>query len=131
MPRINARSSRPKLKLEHLEGRDVPAVLTIPTFADGLVADVNLDGAFDLVIDNASTISDRWFATAGIGQERGVFEFHLGGIAPGTVINSPSFGFDAQSFTSSTVNAVTTFPRLVLQSYAGDGAVTLADGNAA
>src|SRR4051812_15866305 len=91
------------LRLEALEGRALLATLTIPTIADGLVADRNLDGVYDDAVLNGTSISDRWFqgVNAPIGQERGVFEFDLSSIAAGSPLVSAKFQFYVTSFTSS------------------------------
>jgi hypothetical protein len=52
-----------------------------------------------------------------IGQERGVFEFNLAGIAPGSTINSAAFEFEVSSFTSGSAGD----PQLVIRAFAGDG----------
>ena len=98
------------------------------TVADGTVADRNLDGSYDTVDTTNSSISDRWFTDPTIGQERGVFEFDLSRIAPGTPILSATIALDVTSYTASTVGGVTTYPQANFMAAAGTGTVTTADG---
>lgn len=114
---------RRQLLLESLESRRLLAQLELTAVADGEVADTDLDGAFETVSTNGLTISDRWFSSP-IGQERGVFEFDLAGIPSGATVTSAKIGLDVASFTSPPN------PGLVFRSYAGDGVITLADGDA-
>ncbi len=76
----------------------------------------------------SQSITDRWFTDPTIGQERGVFEFDLSRIAPGTPILSATIALEVTSFTSSTVGGVTTYPQLNFMAAAGTGTVTTADG---
>ncbi len=111
----------------------LPQVASIPftTMADGTVSDRNLDGVYDSVNTTGTSITDRWFTDPTIGQERGIFEFNLSRIAPGTPIQSVTIGLQVTSFTSTSVGGVVTDPQLVFQAYAGTGSVTTADGSAA
>ena len=108
----------------------LPQVANIPftTVADGTVADRNLDGTYDAVDTTSPSITDRWFTDPTIGQERGVFEFDLSRIAPGTPILSATIALDVTSYKSSTVSGVTTYPQLNFMAAAGTGTVTTADG---
>ena len=108
----------------------LPQVANIPftTVADGTVADRNLDGTYDAVDTTSSSITDRWFTDPTIGQERGVFEFDLSRIAPGTPILSATIALDVTSYTASTVGGVTTYPQLNFMAATGSGSVTTADG---
>jgi|GEM_PF-2234808 len=116
-----------RLRLETLERRHLLAALTLTTTADGMVMDTNHDGVFDSVNSTSATISNRWFNPPTTpAQERGIFEFDLRDIAAGSTIDSASFAFHVQSFTSG--DGV--YPRFVLRAYAGDGAITLADATA-
>ena len=110
----------------------LPQVASIPftTVADGTVSDRNLDGVYDSVNTTGTSITDRWFTDPTIGQERGIFEFNLSRIAPGTPIQSVTIGLQVTSFTSTSVAGVVTYPQLVFQAYAGTGSVTTADGSA-
>ncbi len=108
----------------------LPQVANIPftTVADGTVADRNLDGTYDTVDTTSPSITDRWFTDPTIGQERGVFEFDLSRIAPGTPILSATIALDVTSYTALTVGGVTTYPQLDFMAAAGTGTVTTADG---
>ncbi len=94
----------------------LPQVANIPftTIADGTVADRNLDGTYDTVDTTNQSITDRWFTDPTIGQERGVFEFDLSRIAPGTPILSATIALDVTSYTAGTVGGVTTYPQAQL-----------------
>ena len=109
---------------------NLPKVENIPfiTVADGTVADRNLDGTYDAVDTTSSSITDRWFTDPTIGQERGVFEFNLSRIAPGTPILSATIALDITSLTSSSVGGVTTDPQINFVAATGTGSVTTADG---
>ncbi len=129
MVRKPNRKQRRKLDFDRLESRAVPAILSLPTTADGQVSDTNLDGTFETLNTTDITISDRWFSPSigpGIGEERGVFEFDLRGIAPGSTINGAALSIRVASFTSSLPD----LPQLVVRTQAGDGAVTLSDATA-
>ena len=119
------RLKRRRLLLEPLEPRRLLAHLELPAIADGLVADRDLDGTFETAVEGNASILDRWFTNAEIGQERGVFEFDLTGIATGATVSAAKIGLD---FTS---RATSPDPGLVFQSYSGDGTITVADGDAA
>ena len=116
---------RRSLFLERLEPRRLLAQLELPAVADGEIADRDLDGTFETVATSGTTIKDRWFSSPTIGQERGAFEFDLSGIAPGATITAAKIGLDVA------VRNSPPDPMLVFRSYAGDGAITLADGDAA
>ncbi len=116
-----------RLRVESLERRHLLAALTLTTTADGMVADTNHDGVFDSVDSTSASISNRWFNPPTTpAQERGIFEFDLRNIAAGSRVDSASFSFHVQSFTSG--DGI--YPRFVLRAYPGDGAVTLADATA-
>ena len=115
---------RRRLLVESLESRRVLAQVSLTAVADGEIADQDLDGTFETFDTTGTTISNRWFNIAGIGQERGAFEFDLSGIA-GSTITSAKIGLDVAVY-NSPIDAVLEF-----HSYAGDGAITLADGDVA
>ena len=124
-PALNRRlTRRRRLLLEPLEPRRLLAHLELSAIADGLVADRDLDGTFETALDGGTSILDRWFAIADIGQERGVFEFDLTGITAGATVSAAKIGLD---FTSRTTPGD---PGLVFRSYSGDGIITVADGDA-
>ncbi len=77
------RQYRRRLILENLEPRTVLTTLTFTSVTDGVVADRDWNGSFETVDATGTSITDRWFQLDGIGQERGVFEFNLAGVAPG------------------------------------------------
>ncbi|MBC8113292.1 MAG: hypothetical protein H7062_02865, partial [Candidatus Saccharimonas sp.] len=95
--------------------------------ADGTVADRDLDGQSDVALTSDTNITNRWFNLSGIGQERGVFEFDLSQFTPGSTVLSAKIGLYVTSFTSGVTNG----PQLVFRVSAGDGAVTLSDGDVA
>jgi hypothetical protein len=115
---------RRRLFLERLEPRRLLAQLELAAVADGEIADRDLDGTFETVATSGTTIKDRWFSSPTIGHERGVFEFDLASIAAATVA-SAKIGLDITVYNSPPD------PTLVFRSYAGDGAITVADGDAA
>lgn len=119
-------------RLEQLEERAVPTTLAFPVLADGVVADRDLDGIFEVAHTTATTITDRSSAAPDIGRERGILEFDLGRIARGTPILSARLGFQVTSFTTTSAGGgLLTYPQFVVSAFSGDGAVTTADATAA
>ena len=112
-----------RLATESLEERCLLTTVILNPVADGIVADRNLDGAFETAVVSGSSISDRWFTDSSIGQERGIFEFDLSQVAAGTQISSARLRLSVNSFTSGAEN-----PQFRLQGYAGDRVVSAADG---
>ncbi len=112
--------------MESLEDRSLLATLQLNPIADGLVADRNLDGAFETAVVSGSSISNRWFTDPAIGQERGVFEYDLSQIPAGTQILSARFRVNVNSYTTSVFG-----PQFIVSGYIGDGLVTPADGTIA
>jgi hypothetical protein len=122
-------SSKPMLTLV-LNPPPPPNAVNLNPAADGQVADQDFDGVYDAVDTTSTTISDRNFDATyapGIGEERGVFEFDLSRITPGTPITSATLGLNVVSYT----HGATSFPQVSFEAYRGTGTITTADGASA
>lgn len=121
------RGHRHRTGFEPLEARAVPSTLVLPAAADGRVVDRDRNGTFETVVGGTPITNRRFDAeydpARAYGPERGIFEFDLRGIAPGTVIRSAAIGLEVLVHTHDA--------RVVVRAYQGDGAVGASDGHAA
>ncbi|QDU21945.1 Ig-like domain-containing protein [Urbifossiella limnaea] len=126
-PQTPSRPGNRRPGVELLEDRTVPANVGFVTTADGLVTDADLDGTFEAAYGGGDTVPVRWQASTGAspGIARGVFEFDLSRLAPGTTIRAATVGLDVTAFTAGTAA-----PQVNFVVYVGDGSVTTGDGAA-
>ena len=101
-------------------------MVTLSPTADATISDPNRSGTYSAVDSTSLVDSVRDFpGLAGTPVDRSVITYSLAGLASGDTINSVSFLFDTQSYTSGS-------PRVDLVGFARDGsAFTTADATTA
>ena len=97
---------------------------TIIASADGYANDNGINGSFETLHTTEESIVTRKMVSTG--EDRGLLEFDISALLPGTTLVSATLRLSANSLTTSG----SLYPSMNVYAYAGDGSIALADATA-